>query len=254
MQPPPLPELQALFWDAIASVPGEARPSPWLSHWIRSDEQLDPAQRVAIYAEMYWARIRDVLRGDFARTAELLGDERFDELARSYLAERPSREPSIARVGEVFADHLAANLPADVLPYVPDLARLEWARVEAFTATDAEPLRLVDLQAMTADELPELSLRAVPSLSMLELGWPVQRLLAEDAPGSLAAEPTLLRVWRQEFLVFHATVDAVEQPGLMKLAHGATFAEVAEPFADPNDAAALLARWLEDGLIRRGAA
>lgn len=254
MQPPPLPELQALFWDAIASRPGEGQPSPWLSHWIRSGDQLDSTQRVAIYAEMYWARIRDVLRGDFARTAEILGDERFVELARGYLAERPSRDPSIARVGEAFADHLATHLPADAPPYAPDLARLEWARIEAFTAADAEPLRLADLHTMTAGELPDLLLHAVPSLTVLEVGWPVQRLLAEDAPSSIDAEPTLLRVWRREFLVFHATADALERRALARLLQGASFAEVADLCADPNDAAALLMRWLEDGVIRRGAA
>lgn len=253
MQAPSLPELQALFWDAIASAPGETRPSSWLCHWIRSGDSLDPAQRVGIYADMYWARIRDVLRGDFTRTAEILGDERFDELARGYLAERPSRDPSIARVGEAFADHLAAHLPEDAPPYVPDLARLEWARVEAFTAADAAPLQLADLQEMAADELPELDLRAVPSLTLIELGWPVQRLLADDPPSAIAPVPTLLRVWRREFLVFHASVDALERPALLQLTRGATFAEIAETCADAADAAGLLARWLEDGLVRGGA-
>ena len=252
MQPPSLPELQALFWDAIASAPGEAHPSPWLSYWIHPGERLDPEQRVAIYADMYWARIRDVLRGDFARTAEILGEERFDELARGYLAARPSRHPSIACVGEAFADHLAARLPTGAPPYVPDLARLEWARVEAFTAADRAPLRLTDLHRMSADELPDLHLRAVPSLTLLDLGWPVQRLLAGDESTDLDAEPTMLRVWRQDFLVFHATVDTVERPPVTMLARGATFAEIADACSDPNDAAALLARWLEDGLIRKG--
>lgn len=252
MQAPSLPELQALFWDAIASAPGEARPSSWLCHWIHPGETLDPAQRVGIYADMYWARIRDVLRGDFARTAEVLGDQRFDELARGYVARRPSRDPSIARVGEAFADHLAAHLPAEAPPYVPDLARLEWARVAAFTAADATPLRLDDLQRMAADALPDLHLRPVPSLTLLELGWPVQRLLAEAAPDAIAPAPTLLRVWRHELLVFHATVDAVERPALLGLLRGATFEEIAETCADASDAAGLLARWLEDGLIRGG--
>lgn len=251
MQAPSLPELQALFWDAIASAPGEARPSAWLCHWIRPGDALDPAQRVGIYADMYWARIRDVLRGDFARTAEILGEQRFDALARGYLAERPSRDPSIARVGEAFADHLAAYPPADAPPYVPDLARLEWARVEAFTAADAVPLRLEDLQQLSADALPELELHAVPSVTLLDLGWPVQRLLAESAPCTIAAAPTLLRVWRREFLVFHSSVDAVERPALLALLRGATFAEIAEACADGTDAAALLARWLEDGLIAK---
>lgn len=253
MQAPSLPELQALFWDAIASAPGEARPSSWLCHWISPGEGLDSVQRVGIYADMYWARIRDLLRGDFARTAAILGDARFDELARGYVARRPSRDPSIAHVGEAFADHLAAHLPADAPPYLPDLARLEWARVEAFTAADATPLRLDDLQRMAADALPDLHLRPVPSLTLLELAWPVQRLLAQGARDTITPAPTLLRVWRRDFQVFHATVDAVERPALRELLRGATFEEIAGTCPDAADAAGLLARWLEDGLIRGGA-
>lgn len=254
MLAPSLRELQALFWNAIASEPGAARPSPWLTQWVRAGAQLAPEECVGIYAEMYWARIRDVLHGDFTRTASLLGEERFDTVARAYLCARPSRHPSIARVGEALPDFIAECPPADVPPFAADLARLEWARVEAFTAGDAEPLRLCDLERVPADAWPALPLRAVPSLTVLELGWPVQRFFAELGCEAQSPEPTVLRVWRRECLVFHSTVDEMEQAALRQLVAGASFASIAEVCADPQDAAALLARWLEDGIIQGGQA
>jgi hypothetical protein len=70
--------------------------------------------------------------------------------------------------------------------------------------------------------------------------------------------PTTLRVWRQEFAVLHAAIDAVEAAAFGALAAGRSFAEICETVAehvDPERAAeeagALLLRWIEDGLVAR---
>lgn len=249
MDAPSLRELQGLFWEAIADVPGESHPAPALLRVIGGGA-LAPDARVAIYADMYWARILDVLRGDFATTCRLLGDATFERLARAYLAARPSRHPSIARVGERLPAFLARqpSLP----PQAADLARLEWAREVAFTAAAAEPLRLGELATLPAEEWPELRLTAVPSLEVVELRWPVQRLLdaplADDLP-EVTAEPTTVRVWRRGETVFHATVEATERAPLAFLRAGATFGAIGEACADAPQAAAVLARWLEDELV-----
>ena len=249
MNAPSLRELQGLFWEAIASAPGEARPAESLLRVIDAGTGLVPVERVAIYADMYWSRIHDVLRGDFARTAELLGDATFTRVAREYLRTRPSRDPSIARVGEGFADHLAqqAALPR----HAADLARLEWARGEAFVAPAAIPLRLEDLSALPPEAWPDLRLTLVPSAQVLELAWPVQRLLDERNEASLTAAPTMLRVWRRGEQVFHATVDAAEQGALRILLRrdGATFGAISDACGDAPQAAAIFARWLEDELV-----
>lgn len=251
MRAPALRELQELFWQAIASAPGETRAAPPLLGVISANERLAPLERVSIYARMYWGRILDVLRQDFARTARLLGDESFVALARDFLAERPSRHPSIARVGDGFADFLAARASA-VSPLAADLARLEWARSCAFAAPDAVPLRLADLAGVPAGEWAAIRLVLVPSATLLPLRFPVQRLLEPDGLPP-AEEPTVLRVWRRGELVFHASVDATEQAALARVGEGATFASVTEGCRDAHEAAALLARWLEDEVMARPA-
>lgn len=251
MRAPALRELQRLFWEAITSAPGETRAAPPLLGVISASEQLAPLGRVSIYARMYWGRILDVLRQDFARTAELLGDERFAALARDFLAERPSRHPSIAHVGDGFADFLAAR--AAVVPLAADLARLEWARSCAFAAPDAAALRLADLAGLPAEEWADLRLTLVPSATLLALRFPVQRLLE---PGGMPPgdEATVLRIWRRGELVFHASADVTERIALERVRAGACFAAVAEVCRDPHEAAALLARWLEDEVLLRPAA
>lgn len=251
MDPLSLRELQARFWQAIAGAPGEVQAAPELVELIPPSAHLDPTERLAIYADMYWHRILDVLRQDFARTVEALGEAVFEGLAREYLRSRPSRDPSIARVGEAFADFLARRLPPEAPPFAADLARLEWARVEAFDAPDAEPLRLDDLRGLPAEAWSDLRLGAVPSLTVLALAWPVHRLLDAGSHGGLEAEPTVVRVWRSGYLVFHATVDPIERAALRRLRARPRFAAIAGACESPGEAAALLARWLEDGLVVR---
>jgi len=249
-----LRELQAGFWDAIASAPGELRAAPELLRLVVPSARLEPADRLAIYADMYWHRILDVLAQDFARTAEVLGAAEFADVARAYLRCRPSREPSIARIGEAFAAFLEASPPAGAVPFAAALARLEWARVAAFDTPDAEPLALEHLLELPADDWPALRLEAVPSLSLHAFAWPVQRLLDPALDGVLEEAPTTVRVWRCGWLVCHASVDATELPALHLLLAGTTFAEMSELCAEPEVAAALLARWLEDGIVVRAGA
>jgi hypothetical protein len=92
-----------------------------------------------IYADMYQARLLDVLRDDFPLVLAVIGDEAFCSLAGRYLARHPSEHPSVRYVGRRFTDFVAAD--ETVPPFLADLARLEWARVDVFDALDGEPLR-----------------------------------------------------------------------------------------------------------------
>jgi hypothetical protein len=251
MHAPPLRELQRYFWDAIASAPGELRASPELLRLVSPSTTLDPAGRLAIYADMYWHRLHDVLAEDFACTAQLLGADAFADVARAYLRCRPSEEPSIARVGEAFAAFLERHPPHGAPQYAAALAALEWARVAAFDTPDATPLALAQLLDLPPEAWPQLALVPAPSLTVHDLDWPVQRLLDPGFAGTIDETPTTVRVWRNGWLVCHASVDAVERPALRLLCAGATFGEIGAACSEPEIAAALLARWLEDGIVVR---
>ncbi len=245
---PALPELQALFWQALG---GDVRPD--LTAAIASTDTLGAADRVAIYADMYLWRLRGVLAEDFEKVAAVLGEDGFTDLARAYLAAHPSEHPSVRHVGRSFADYLARRPPAGAPVWVPDLARLEWARVEAFDALDAEPVRAADLCALAPEDWPDLTLRPIPALLTIEAAWPVHRVWSGDT--HVDAAPTALRIWRQDGVVYHCAMDGAEPDALARLREGRPFAAICEAWGDlpPEEAAgqagALLARWIEDGLI-----
>jgi hypothetical protein len=79
-----------------------------------------------------------------------------------------------------------------------------------------------------------------------------------DPASEPVARATTVRVWRHDFTVFHAAIDPLERAAFGAVRDGRTFVEVCEVVAEhvdpenaPAEAGALLARWVEDGLIAR---
>src|SRR5581483_1595896 len=195
----------------LARAPGAFAPeaaAPELLAAIEPSATLDPAGRLAIYAQAYFWRIREALRADYPRTAALLGDTGFDALVRAYLARHPSTHPSLREVGRRLPEFLATGWEAPAPPFLVDLARLEWARVEVFDAPDASPLTAAALRAVPADAWPDLRLAPVPACEVVRAAWPVHALWA--GADEVAPAPTVLRVWRQGWAVYHAPMDATE--------------------------------------------
>ena len=245
MPTPSLRELQGAFWRSIAREPGAApAPDPLVLETVPPTPTLAPAERVHVYAGMYFWRLVDALREDFPKLATVLGDGGFADLVRGYIRAHPSTAPSIRHLGRALPDFLAGYQPA----YLADLARLEWTRLQVFDAPDATPLTAGDLRRIAVEEWPGLRFTLVPACARLVTTWPVHRLWV-DAAAALAPARTLLRVWREGFLVYQTAMDPAEEAALKRLAAGEPFAAICEGFDAPAEAAALLLRWIEDGII-----
>lgn len=260
-----LPELQerlrALITDpATLDGPRDALDEKVAALPIRGDARLSAAERVRIYAAMYVARLRDALADDFPALHRLLGEDAFDVLARAYVAAHPSDRPSLRDLGR----HLPGFLRGDgrcQATWHAELAQLEWAMVQAFDVRDQLVLDRSHLATLPPEAWPELRIVPVDSLQLLALTHPVdtarERLLAEEQAGEIPAAVTLLRVWRQDLVVYVRRVPEQEMAALRWLYLGSTFADLCGwldaltpvESAATRDAASLLLRWVEDGLL-----
>ena len=256
MPTPSLRELQGLFWHSIAGHPHGLGLAPALLEVAEPSATLDPAARLRVYADAYLWRLRDVLAEDFPRVAAILGPERFEDLAREYLRRHPSEHPSVRHLGRNLATAIA--LHSDLPPYLADLARLEWARRDVFDAPDCEPLTVHGLRAVRSEDWPQLRFAPIPALAVLRADWPVHEVWGGTDAASLPSAPTVIRVWRaQDYRVYHAPMDARDAEVLDRLMAGEPFEIVCTAFDDlpplegAQRATALLARWLEDGIIAR---
>ncbi len=256
MADPKLHEVQSFFWRSIAGEPGEYKFEPVLVAEIEPSRTQNPAQRLEVYADAYFLRLRDVLAEDFPRIAKLLGAEAFDRLARGYIKAHPSTDPSVRHLGRAMAEFIRNQ--DGMPPWLADLAVLEWARINAFDAPDDEPVTVAKLTAIDPAAWPQLRLVPIGSLEILTAAWPVHRIWAEESPEDLEPVQTLMRVWRRaDFSVVHASMDERESAAMRGMLVGETFGEICQVFADldeqqaAQEAGALLLRWLEDGIIAR---
>ncbi len=156
--------LQADF--AAALLDAGLPPPPGLRAW----NGCDPARRFGVYRNNVIVSLVGALGDTFPVVKQLVGDEFFAAMAGVHVRAHPPTSPVLAHYGEGFADWLASFAPAQSLPYLPDMARLEFARLKALHAADAEPIAAAVVAQALADPeaLTGLRFRWHPSLSVLE--------------------------------------------------------------------------------------
>jgi hypothetical protein len=234
-----------------------------LASVVVGDDKLDQVGRMDIYADMYFARLVDVVRDDFPRLARVLGEEPFSDLVRDFLVAFPPDGAPLR--------HLAAPLPGFVpghrlvaaRPWLAELAQLEWNRADVFDAADAATLTLTQLQRLPAEAFAELPLRLVPAHRLWAVHYGVEGLWRRLGPGGeepvepVEPAPGHLLVWRKGTEVLHRRPEPEEAELLAPLAAGSTFGRVCERLGEGRSveeaaglAFPLLCRWSEDRLLR----
>lgn len=138
---------------------------PGLRTWNGSD----PARRFAVYRNNVIVSLVDALADTFPVTQELVGEAFFRAMARLFVYAHPPTSPCLAFYGETFPDFIGRFPPAAGVPYLADMARLEFLRLRAYHAADVAPIATDELAGALAEEgaLPELKLAIHPSLGVV---------------------------------------------------------------------------------------
>ncbi|MCU1281816.1 MAG: hypothetical protein JWM53_5362 [bacterium] len=264
-----LRDTQQLFWRLITAPEGVGdglrrmdMKSDELARVIAGGGRLDAVQRLDIYANMYFWRLLDILRGDYSALVAAVGDDAFHNLVTDYLLACPSAHPSVRNVGARLPEFVAQQPLAAERPWLTELARLERARVELFDGPDGEPLTIDELRTLSPDAFVALPLPLVPSHLLLEVEHAVDdlwRAVENEQPiAPPPAEARTLLVWRQDVTVYHRALEPLERTALLRARDGATFGVVCELLAESMTmeeagpaAFQLLARWVGDGIIAR---
>ena len=280
-QNPTLASTQRQLWRLLTAPSGVGaaledegdREGRTLHNLVRGNAKLSAVLRLEVYANAYFYRILDCLTGDYGALVWAIGETAFHDLVTLYLLVHPPDHPSLRFAGARLPDFLATHRKATPFrrrwPWAADLARLEWALVDAFDAPDAELLSHEDLAALPPEKWQELGLRFHPSAQLLPLGWDVHEVRkpydggahqsSTRAPAPKRAKVSLC-VWRRSERVYFRALDALEADLMHLVRCGKTFGDLCQRIAQedgeqaaPAYAAALLAGWVRDGLLTRRA-
>lgn len=167
---------------------------------------LEPAARLNIYRNTFVATLTTALGFSFPAVRKLVGEEFFAGAARLFIEEEPPHSAYLNDYGGGFPAFLAGFGPAASVPYLADVAALEWAVNCALNAPDIPPLDPGALAAIDPAMLGSIIVVRHPSVTLLRSEYPVDAIwhavLAEDDAAmsriDLAAGPARLLVQRGE--------------------------------------------------------
>jgi hypothetical protein len=243
--------LQAGFREWLTN---EARPAPLCAARFEAG--------LSIYLNNYRAQLMDCLQESYGTVHAWLGDAAFEAAAATHIDRAAPTNWTLDAYGADFAVTLRRLYPGD--PEVADLAVLEHALAQAFTAPD---VAAVDPASLGAIDWDHARLHFTPSLTLLTTtsnAAAIWSALSQGTPPPAAQplpEPTTILVWREGFTPAFRTLDPAEGRALVGLKEGQTFgafcaelvAHVGEE-AGPAMAGAYLRQWLSDSIVAEIAA
>ena len=215
--------------------------------------------RLALYRGNVQVNARKALANAYSICARLVGDEFFDGLAFEYATREPSTCGDLNEYGARFSAFLESFAPIAQVPYLPDVAQLEWCVHRAHYAADAPALDIAPLAAVPADRFDALPVTLHPACALVESRWPLSQLWDVHQPGfegefniEFDAGPNRMLVYRPAFRVQVASLDAGSFAFLAAaragVSLGMAFARARD--ADPDFALdARLRQWVADRLI-----
>lgn len=107
-----------------------------------------PASRMVLYGEFVQAHLREVVEKLYPLVKVAVGPERWEALAKGYVATRPARHFEMNQAGESFPAYVADLTAAQGLPeFLPALARFEWADWAVYASQEQVPARVERLTA-----------------------------------------------------------------------------------------------------------
>lgn len=194
------------------------------------------------------------LRTVFPVVAQMAGNARFADYVALY--RNPYPYDGTPEYGKAFPEYLDLMQPED-LPFLPEVAQLEWLVHRAKQAADAPTLDAAQLNAVPLEHLGSTRLALHPSCGLQQSSYPVARLWEIHQPG-FAGEPTLDAIYARTYILVnrpgaHVEVSTIDEGGhafLDAIARGLTlgaafgFARAAKPEFDLADA-------LQDAAARR---
>ncbi|WP_374374905.1 putative DNA-binding domain-containing protein [Dongia sp.] len=216
--------------------------------------------RLAVYRFAYGQRLIEALGNDFPGLLALLGEAPFAALGRRYLAQYPSRHPSLRWLGRYLARYLDSGAETGLHPLAADMAHFDWAVAQAFDARDQAPIGMADVFALPPQAWESFRFVFADSLSIFAgdaaIGDARRALLRDAAHDAVSSDRrTTWLVWRQGEEIQFRDATPEEAACLALMGKGGTFGDMCDwlmtnaPAETPARAAEFIKDWVERGLV-----
>ncbi|MCL5980809.1 MAG: DNA-binding domain-containing protein [Gammaproteobacteria bacterium] len=185
------------------------------SSWVREDA-LAAERRLWIYHNQVHLAWRDALETTYPAVLALVGIRYFRNLALRYGRHYLSPSGNLRDYGEDFPRFLESRPEIGRYPYLPDVARLEWARCAVLSGVKEQMALPASLAGFRLEQWPHLRIQLAESLQLLLSPYPIAKLWAaatgtrgerQEAKAALAhGEAAAVAVYRDHHQVTVETI------------------------------------------------
>jgi len=175
-------------------------------------------ERLALYRSNLLATWAKTLGAAFPVVRAIVGAEFFASLVHAYGRAHPSSSGDLNHFGADFASFIASCERTRSLPYLADVAALEWAVHRAYFAADSKPLSRARIAAQSAHELMKATFVLHPACAWIDSEFPIARIWQAHQEHSGVALPDSLS---------HAECALIARPGWQAIVVPSSRGEIA---------------------------
>lgn len=169
-------------------------------------------QRLDIYRNNIFGGLTQALRLTYPAVHTLVGEAFFSHMAKGYIYEHPSTSGDLTRFGSGFPAFLEGFPPAGDLPYLPDVAYLEWLCHMSYHAADHAPLALERLANLPPERYDNLRFRLHPACHLFASSYPIHRIWQICQPDYAGNETVDISLGGANLLVQRRALRVASQP------------------------------------------
>jgi Putative DNA-binding domain len=139
--------------------------------------KLSPEKRIEIYRHNIFSTLTGALSDLYPVTEKIVSTPFFLRLAEQFVRITPSASGDLNMFGSEWPEFLRRHTEAINLPYLEDVAKLEWAWHQAFHAGDCVAFDMARLADVAPEQHAALRFHLHPSVMFIESAHPIVRIL-----------------------------------------------------------------------------
>lgn len=171
---------------------------------LKPTATLSEDQQLIIYQNSIKMARMGLLADTYTVCRRLTGEDFFQAMTEIYVCQTPSYQADIHAYGASFSTFIADFQPAACLPYLADVAALEWAYTQALLSADQEPSQPDLLQNLTESQQSSLKITLPEGSSLIISPYPIVQIWSlhqENFPENVEINwndgDIKILVWRQ---------------------------------------------------------
>ncbi len=168
---------------------------------LLEDNGVDQTKRFSIYRNTIFVSLIETLKAAFPTVVRLVGVENFTVLARGFIQQSLPQLAYLSSYGGKFPKFLTTlDHVVDDIPYLSDVASLDWVRQKAYFAEDSSILEYDKIKTLKPEILFSSVIMLNPSVELFQTNFPVSHLLKtkEIHIKDLSPEPEYILTYRME--------------------------------------------------------